>query len=305
MRGVYPEVLRKTEYGWTDPVDTERFVLELVRAARRTWDVDPDRVYVTGHSMGGYGTWTYGAVHADLFAAGAAFAGAPSVYWVRGKKDVEAEAVIEGILPNLRNLPLFVYQSLDDRNVAPAANVFAAKRLAELHGADETGWRHVYEEVGGRGHGFPEKGPGPGLEWMVSHERDARPHVVRWQPVRDWKTTFYWVRWQRPWIGSVLEARVDSEANSITVTVEKPRTVKSKEAEARREEHVCTLSFLLDGLLDVSREAVVLVDGVERFRGRVPARLETLARTAQEREDPQYVFAHEAAVGPAPATAGD
>ena len=29
-RGVYPEVLKKTEYGWTDPPETERWVMELM-----------------------------------------------------------------------------------------------------------------------------------------------------------------------------------------------------------------------------------------------------------------------------------
>src|SRR5262245_11269089 len=62
MRGVYPEVLRKTEYGWTDPPETEKWVMTLVRAARLKWGIDSNHVYLMGHSMGGYGTWTYGSI---------------------------------------------------------------------------------------------------------------------------------------------------------------------------------------------------------------------------------------------------
>jgi hypothetical protein len=41
---LYPEVLEKTECGWTD-AGTEEWVLELAERARRTWKIDPDRVY--------------------------------------------------------------------------------------------------------------------------------------------------------------------------------------------------------------------------------------------------------------------
>lgn len=294
LRGLYPEVLVKTEYGWTDPPETEKWVLELLRAARRTWGVDPNRVYVTGHSMGGYGTWTYGAVHADLFAAGAAFAGAPTVYWRPGRKDKEAEGVLDGILPNLRNLPLFVYQSLDDPQVPAAANVFAAAALKELRAADPDGWEHVYEQVDGRKHDFPEKGPLPGMQWMASHVRDPRPAKVLWQPSRDWKTSFYWVRWTKPWIGAVLTAKADRTRNAIDVAVAPPRSADPKRTETEREAHTGTLSFLLDErLLDPSREVVVTVDGKERWRGVPPASLGTLLRTAEDREDPEYAVAVE------------
>ncbi len=293
MRGVYPEVLRKTEYGWTDPPETERWIIEeLIPAAIRTWDVDPNRVYVTGHSMGGYGTWTYGAIHADRFAAGAAFAGAPTVYWAPGQKDQKADGVVDGYLPNLYRLPLFVYQSLDDRNVPAAANVFACARLDELRASDPAGWEHVYEQVDGRGHAFPEKGPGPGLEWMASHVRDPRPVRVRWQPSRAWKHTFYWVRWDDPWLGAELVASVDREANAIEVTIARPRSATPRETEAEREAHVATLSFHVDGrLVDMAREVVVRVDGVERFRGVPELELATLVRSVEEREDPEYAFA--------------
>ncbi|MCG3135366.1 MAG: hypothetical protein HMLKMBBP_02992 [Planctomycetes bacterium] len=301
MRGIYPEVLRKTEYGWTDPVETEQWVLELLRAGRRTWGTDPDRVYVTGHSMGGYGTWTYGAVHADLFAAGAAFAGAPTVYWKPGKKDAEAEGVADGILPNLRNLPLFVYQSTDDRNVPCAANQCAAAELAKLRKADPEGWEHVYEEVTGRGHDFPAKGPLPGMQWMAERTRNPRPAKVVWQPSRAWKTAFYWIRWTDPWIGSVLTATADRARNAIDVTVKAPVGPDPKAIEAERAAKTASLSFYLDGVpgaewLDPTKEVVVTVDGKERARTVPQATLATLLRSAVEREDARYACAAEIAV---------
>jgi pimeloyl-ACP methyl ester carboxylesterase len=295
MRGLYPEVLKKTEYGWTDPPETEKWVMELVRCARLTWGIDSNRVYLTGHSMGGYGTWTYGSIYADVFGGGAAFAGAPTMYWKQGGKDKDAEAVTEGYLPNIRNLPLFVYQSLDDPQVPSAANVFAMAELKKLHETDPKGWEHVYEEVDGRKHDFPAKGPKPGIEWAVSHVRDPRPAKVVWQPTRTWKTTFYWLRWSEPWIGAEVVATADRARNAVDVVVKAPRSANAVATEAERPARVAKLSVYLDErLVDLSKEVVVTVDGKERSRVKPTLSLATLLRSAEEREDPQYAFAAEA-----------
>ena len=52
--------------GWADVADT---VLEIVAAVSREFAVDADRVYVTGQSFGGYGTWSFITKHPDVFAA--------------------------------------------------------------------------------------------------------------------------------------------------------------------------------------------------------------------------------------------
>lgn len=296
MRGIYPEVLKKTEYGWTDPPETEKWVMELVRSARLSWGIDSNHVYLTGHSMGGYGTWTYGSIYADLFAAGAAFAGAPTMYWKEGGKDKNAEAVTEGYLPNMRNLPLFVYQSLDDPNVPSAANVFAMGEMKKLHEADPAGWEFTYEQVDGRKHAFPAKGPAPGVEWAVSHVRNPRPQKIDWQPTRDWKTTFYWLRWSEPWLGAEVVATADKTKNAVDVVVKSPRSAEPKKTEAERAARIAKLSVYLDArLVDLTKEVVVTVDGKERFRGVPVLSLATLVRSAEEREDPEYAFAAEAA----------
>src|SRR6185503_8434567 len=49
---ICPEVLEKTEHGWTDS-GSEEFVLGLVGAALRTWRIDRNKVFLSGHSMGG------------------------------------------------------------------------------------------------------------------------------------------------------------------------------------------------------------------------------------------------------------
>jgi predicted esterase len=273
---VAPEVMKKTERGWTDPPETERFVMDLIETMKRTHRIDPNRIYMVGHSMGGYGTWTLGAVHADVFAGLAAFAGAPTC--VRSQPGGPITAVEDGILPNLRNLPIFVYQSLDDANVPPESNLFAVPELDRLAREDPGGYEHLFEKVDGRGHAFPEKGPTPGMQWMAKHVREPRPKTVTWQPSRLWKKHFYWLWWDPPRLGTVVTARVAGR-NRIDVTAD---------GEAGG------LSVLLDDrLVDLTQEVVVRLDGKETFRGIPKRSLTTMVKTAA-RSDADLLFVAEA-----------
>ncbi|MCS6829452.1 MAG: prolyl oligopeptidase family serine peptidase [Armatimonadota bacterium] len=57
--------------------------LEVLELAQKRWRTDPYRVYLTGHSMGGHGTWHVGLTHPDRFAAIAPSAGWVSI-WTYG-----------------------------------------------------------------------------------------------------------------------------------------------------------------------------------------------------------------------------
>jgi predicted esterase len=57
--------------------------LEVLELAQKQWRTDPYRVYLTGHSMGGHGTWHVGLSHPDRFAAIAPGAGWVSI-WTYG-----------------------------------------------------------------------------------------------------------------------------------------------------------------------------------------------------------------------------
>lgn len=64
---VCPTNRRPFGFDWEDwgRVDA----MEVLNIAQRTLDIDPTRVYLTGHSMGGHGTWSIGAIFPDRFAA--------------------------------------------------------------------------------------------------------------------------------------------------------------------------------------------------------------------------------------------
>jgi len=268
--GIFPEVLEKTEHGWTDS-GTEEFVVDLIECVLRTWKVDPDRVYLGGHSMGGYGTWTLGAHHADSVAGLAPSAGAPTPLLDRGGNQV---GVIPGVIPSLRNVRLAIFQSADDPQVPPEANRFAVEELGKAR-ERFGGFDYEYWEVEHNAHDLPPGGARELLEKIADAERDPVPPKVVWQTFLPWKRHFYWLWSEVPDGEALVVAELDREANAIDVTVDG---------------RLADLSLLLDDrLVDLEREVVVRVGGEERWRG-VPERtLATLLMTA-DRCDPGLVF---------------
>jgi predicted esterase len=49
--------------------DAERDVMDVLADMLRAYRIDADRVYLTGHSMGGFGTWSVSMNHPEVFAA--------------------------------------------------------------------------------------------------------------------------------------------------------------------------------------------------------------------------------------------
>lgn len=64
---------------------SEKDVMNVLEMVRKDYNVDPDRIYLLGHSMGGGGTWHLAAKHPELWAAIAPIAPAT----IRPPKDAE------------------------------------------------------------------------------------------------------------------------------------------------------------------------------------------------------------------------
>jgi len=137
--------------------------MEVLNHALATFPVDRDRVLLTGHSMGGHGTWHVGLAHSDRFAAAAPEAGWPDIqlyvplFLQRTTTFADpAQAAIRDMamrpdntpvmLVNALNLPLFILHGGDDDNVPTIHGRNFAEWLREL------GYRFTYKEVPGRPH---------------------------------------------------------------------------------------------------------------------------------------------------------
>lgn len=71
--------------------------LEVLQNATNTFNPDPQHIYLTGHSMGGHGTWFLGATYPDKWAAIGACSGYPTL---------KAYGSADGVIPDSSNDPI-------------------------------------------------------------------------------------------------------------------------------------------------------------------------------------------------------
>ena len=109
-----PEGRKWVEVDWSapshvmpaQPSDPLRLALELVDKTIREQDIDPARVYVTGLSMGGFGTWDALCRRPELFAAGMPVCGGGDTQQVARFRTVPVYAVHGGadkVVPTARS----------------------------------------------------------------------------------------------------------------------------------------------------------------------------------------------------------
>ncbi len=73
--------------GWDDPA-SETAVMALLDTLQQKYNVDPEKILVTGYSMGAIGTWYFAARHPERFTAAIPIAGIPDSTTISLLKDV-------------------------------------------------------------------------------------------------------------------------------------------------------------------------------------------------------------------------
>jgi predicted peptidase len=135
-------------------------LLPLLEEIMRTYKVDKSRVYLTGLSMGGYGTWNLGLTYPELFAAIVPICGGGEFIspFLSSREKPEA----------LRSLGIWAFHGAKD-SVVPLAE---SERMVEL--SKKLGVREakltVYPEAGHDA--WTETYKNPELyEWLLEHKR--------------------------------------------------------------------------------------------------------------------------------------
>ena len=120
-----------------DVAKLDRLLIEL----RKRYHVDPSRIYLTGLSLGGYGTWDWAIARPDLFAA---------IVPIAGRADVNAAC-------RLKDLPIWAFHG-DNDDVVPPVGSFAmieavrackgtvAPRLTIYPGTNHGSWVPAYDD---------------------------------------------------------------------------------------------------------------------------------------------------------------
>ncbi|HEY6331822.1 MAG TPA: prolyl oligopeptidase family serine peptidase [Blastocatellia bacterium] len=132
---------------------------EMIADAQRVFKTDPDRVYLSGHSMGGYGTWYQATRRPDKWAAIAAQSGATDESYERpdlcnSSGDEQRrfqEQTLRGWSPinfaeNMACVPAYALHGGSDPEIPPAQSRQMCQRLAAF------GYEQVYDEARGQIH---------------------------------------------------------------------------------------------------------------------------------------------------------
>ncbi len=158
---VAPTNRRRYGFDWQDWGKIDFF--EVLEDVKKNFKIDTNRIYLTGHSMGGHGVWHIGLSHPDFFAAIAPSAGWTSfplyIPWFLQRSEIFAEPdqikfrdmVLRKdntplFLVNALNLPIYILHGGADDNVPPIQGRMMAQFLKELK------YDFIYNEIEGKGH---------------------------------------------------------------------------------------------------------------------------------------------------------
>lgn len=136
-----------------EPTVPMRLTIELLAQLQKQFSINEDRLYITGISMGGFGTFDLIERHSNMFAAAVPICG--------GGDTTRAFF--------LKNLPIWVFHGAEDEVVSPkySRNIVSAIRVA--------GGSPGYTEYPDEDHigAWVEAYSNPHLyEWMFSKERE-------------------------------------------------------------------------------------------------------------------------------------
>jgi pimeloyl-ACP methyl ester carboxylesterase len=180
--------------------------LEVMDIVIQRYPIDLNHIYLTGHSMGGHGTWHLGSLYPDKFAAIGPSAGWISfwTYRFRGQQSADTTDIRKMIrrattpsetfehIPNLSKMGLYILQGSEDDNVPPEQARSMVEKLRNVHND------FVYHEQ-----------PGVGHWWDISDEPGA--DCVDWAPMFD-----FFARHARPFENQIREVKFITSNPSVS-----------------------------------------------------------------------------------------
>jgi predicted esterase len=141
----------KTWGGLGDIPAVDGLVIEAMRDLEKKFPIDTTRRYISGNSLGGYGTWHLTARYPDMFAAAIPIAGGGD----------------PALANQLKNIPIWAFHGTDDVNVP----VSRSRDVVEA--IKNAGGHPVYTEIPGKAHNIEKDVLAtPGLlDWLFSQKK--------------------------------------------------------------------------------------------------------------------------------------
>lgn len=244
---------------------------EVLADAKRRFSIDPERIYLAGHSMGGYGTWWQATRRPDMWASISPQAGYSDYFLydrplANASREEFQRRILESWSPyyfaeNLLHLRAYIVHGAKDDNVSVEHSRKMDERLKEL------GYESEYDENPEGGHWWGPKGKTYGTEivdkpaiWTFLRETDRRmssPKKVIYKTDSLHYRKAYWVE--------IDELQTANRTARIEAEVTGPNAIDVKAENIEQ-------FTLVPGsrLIDLARPLQVRVNGRPAFVGELP-----------------------------------
>jgi len=244
---------------WHRP-QIDKFFELFIQLADAFEDVNTNRVYITGYSAGGDGTYQLAPRMADWLAAAAMMAGHPN----------DASPL------GLRNLPFAIHMGAEDG--AYRRNEIAAEwraKLDELQRNDPEGYVHDVQIHDGMGHWMQRKDT-VAIDWMAQFNRVSYPAKIVWKQSSVTHNRYYWLA--VPEGSAQKDAEIVASRNGQTINIEKADLVND------------LIINLNDTMLDLNKKVTVNFDGKVIYN-EIPKRsISTIWNSLNYNNDLEQVF---------------
>ena len=248
---VAPTNRRPYGFNWEDWGRMD--ALEVLEIIQEKLNIDSDRIYLTGHSMGGHGTWHLGVTYPDQFAAIGPSAGWISFwsYRVRERMDEQTpmqKMLMRATLPsntmdlaeNCKQHGVYVIHGADDDNVRVEQSRMIVEHLKPFH------QDLIYHEEPGQGHWWDvsDESGTDCVDWMPLFDffaRHARPGKTRIRQI-NFKTASPGVSAQNNWV------TIEAQTEQLKMSQVNLRFDPGKNRIVGTTQNVARISFDLAGL---------------------------------------------------------
>jgi len=172
-------------------------VMRVIRLAKERFNIDEERVYLMGESMGGWGTWNVGTRHPDVFAAIAPIYGGADYHSEMPEEELAKLKPLDRFLlekdsswsmaEGLLNLPILVHHGDVDKSVNVEYSHYGVRLL------ERWGYNVRYVELPGYGHEELNVFANV-VNWLLEHRRVANPARVRIRSAELQNAAAYWLK---------------------------------------------------------------------------------------------------------------
>jgi len=262
---------------WVDPRATDEIVRDLWKLSRRV-NIDFDRLYATGVSVGGHGTWVAACARSDVWAAMLPISGSPGRVMV---------AMGEAYMRNVRHLPVRTVVGAEDTDIAAMANRgFALGKDQKLP--------IFLDTHDGRGHESFDDLAGELLTWALKHRRPLYPAELEYYGGADLGRRHYWVEALKDSVRGrdlIIDTVTGTLKRKIPVfALQIAAGVKDNVVSVRTKQISSLRVSLSPSMVDFTRDVTVKVNGRVAWKGKPEGSARTLLESSLRRMDRSRTF---------------